>query len=1195
MVGPISVNGPASGIDTSAIIAKLISLQTAPEQVYQNEISIARAQKNALLQLNVGLLAVKSATNQLQLPSLFSSTKLSSSNESVLSATSTGTVAPGDYTFSVSKLAQANQLISNGFPDSTSTPVAAAPGSLSIEVGGGFLDQATPVSFLNGQTGFSPGSIQITDTSGVTATVDLSAAKNVQDVVNSINSAPGVSVKASLAGQQIVLEDLAGGGGTLAVSNVGATQTATSLGIAGSGVAIGGNEYLFGSDINPVTSSTPLALLNGGLGVRMNANGQPDFTVSGGTGASAFSFGVALQSGDTTLGQVIADINAAGAASGVTASLEARGNALVLTSSAGGGLSITPTHGSFAAVDLGLGTISAASFIQNSVENSATGLQDAAGDRIVGSSLASSLDGLQRSLLNEGQNNLSPSEVKGISGGSITLTDRSGNTTTVNVSSSVYTTTAGDPSPGATSLTLGSVNGFAVGNQIRVQTSAGLEYRTVTALNASTDTVTLDQALLGQVAAGAGVVGINGSLGDIVRTLNQGAADGHVGIQVGLTPGEDVLQVNDVTGGTGTLSVSGKAASDLGIAGSSSQGSLLGASLHPQYLGDSTLLSSLNGGQGVADGRFQVTDTHGAQFTVALSPSASSTLGSLIQTINAAAASAGSGLIARLNDRRNGILLVDTNPGTGTLQVQDLAGGQTARELNLAGSAPASSPAQIDGSFQHTISIAAGSTLQSIANALNSAGIGVTASILDDGSTGNAFHLVLTSQSTGEVGRLTVDTTIPGLRFATSAAAQNAVVEYGGGAGATPVVVTSSTNTVAGIVPGMTLQLNGVSSSPVTISSTPDTSAITTQIQNFVNSYNSVLSQIQSVSSYDPTTQTAGVLFGNSALQGLTARLSSLITSPVAGIPEGQLNTLASIGISISQQGSLSLNQNVLSSALQNHFGQVESLFTQARKLTLSTPLSALNSGAGVTDTPGPDFTVTAMDGTSFNVDIGGAKTVEDLLLAIENAPGNNGKVTAAISSDGFSLELTDHTGGSAHPLQVVDIGNADAAAQLGIGTIAASGDNVLKGAILTLSGSPGIGAQMSSALNFITEAGDGTLAIQENALNTRITDLNKSISNLNAIAAQMQISLVRQFANLEAIIASSETTSQELQAILGTTTSNGTSTAPSLQSILGGNTASQSTNLTGSTSGSGGSSSGSSSSGSGSGGSSGSGGTGIG
>jgi hypothetical protein len=145
----------------------------------------------------------------------------------------------------------------------------------------------------------------------------------------------------------------------------------------------------------------------------------------------------------------------------------------------------------------------------------------------------------------------------------------------------------------------------------------------------------------------------------------------------------------------------------------------------------------------------------------------------------------------------------------------------------------------------------------------------------------------------------------------------------------------------------------------------------------------------------------------------------------------------------------------------------------------------------------------------------------------------------------------------------VADIGNATAAAELKIATTAGDGAVILKGGVLTLSGSPGVGAQFSDALTSLTEPGDGVLTVENNNLTTKINDLNKSIAGINAIAAQMEVALVEQFSALESIIASSQTTSQELQAILGGTNT-GSNSVGSLQSILGNNTAGSSSGPTG-------------------------------
>ena len=91
------------------------------------------------------------------------------------------------------------------------------------------------VSSLNGGSGLPLGQISITDRRGMAAaTVDLSAATSVQDILSTINNTAGNLVTASLnsAGNGIQIADRSGGTGNLVIGDVNST-TAASLGIAG--------------------------------------------------------------------------------------------------------------------------------------------------------------------------------------------------------------------------------------------------------------------------------------------------------------------------------------------------------------------------------------------------------------------------------------------------------------------------------------------------------------------------------------------------------------------------------------------------------------------------------------------------------------------------------------------------------------------------------------------------------------------------------------------------------------------------------------------------------------------------------------------------------------------------------------------------------------------------------------------------
>jgi flagellar hook-associated protein 3 FlgL len=82
------------------------------------------------------------------------------------------------------------------------------------------------------------------------------------------------------------------------------------------------------------------------------------------------------------------------------------------------------------------------------------------------------------------------------------------------------------------------------------------------------------------------------------------------------------------------------------------------------------------------------------------------------------------------------------------------------------------------------------------------------------------------------------------------------------------------------------------------------------------------------------------------------------------------------------------------------------------RSFTPSTPLSELNDGQGVgLGTGGPDFQITRSDGTSFGVSLSGAKTIQDVITAINTADAGGG-VTASFATTGNGIVLTDTAGG---------------------------------------------------------------------------------------------------------------------------------------------------------------------------------------
>jgi flagellar hook-associated protein 2 len=207
-------------------------------------------------------------------------------------------------------------------------------------------------------------------------------------------------------------------------------------------------------------------------------------------------------------------------------------------------------------------------------------------------------------------------------------------------------------------------------------------------------------------------------------------------------------------------------------------------------------------------------------------------------------------------------------------------------------------------------------TLSGLASYINDHNLGVTASVVTDSS---GARLSLVSQTSGAAGDLTVsdDTTSLGLTKAVTGTDASLTVDG--------VPVTSSSNTVTGAISGVTLTLSATASSAVTIGITPNTSDVATAINDFISAYNTVIDDINTQNTYDSSTSSASALLGDSAMEVVQQQLLSDITTSVSS-NSGYVN-LESIGITLQDDGTLSVDSTTLNNALSNDYSAVQNLF----------------------------------------------------------------------------------------------------------------------------------------------------------------------------------------------------------------------------------------------------------------------------
>ncbi|GAB2533162.1 flagellar filament capping protein FliD [Rhodanobacter koreensis] len=252
------------------------------------------------------------------------------------------------------------------------------------------------------------------------------------------------------------------------------------------------------------------------------------------------------------------------------------------------------------------------------------------------------------------------------------------------------------------------------------------------------------------------------------------------------------------------------------------------------------------------------------------------------------------------------------------------------------------------GTSSLNLSVSATDTLSDIAANINSASNnpGVTATVVY--GAGGA-QLLLSSSKTGVANGFTVsaDATSSGglsalaskLGTAGSSEAQDAKLTLDG------ISISSASNSVSGAIDGVTINLAKTGSTQMTVSQ--DSSAATTAIQGFVDAYNSYASSVATLSSYDVSTGTAGILLGDTTLTSVQRQISSLLSSKVPG---NSIGSLAALGITRAADGTMSLDSGKLASTLQSNPTAVQDLFAgpNGYATRLNTSLDAFTSSSGV-------------------------------------------------------------------------------------------------------------------------------------------------------------------------------------------------------------------------------------------------------
>ena len=624
--------------------------------------------------------------------------------------------------------------------------------------------------------------------------------------------------------------------------------------------------------------------------------------------------------------------------------------------------------------------------------------------------------------------------------------------------SSVATATVGTgASPGSTTF---SVDHLATADAL---VSSG----TVASVN---DVVASGNLLIASGASGLGIGSISGTgltQGAHTIAVTQASAGASIAGSSAIASSTQISASNDEL----SVSIDGTASS-FTIADGTYSASQLAAAVATASGG--LLTAQVNGAGQLA----LTTSEQGSQATLQIGAgSANGALG-----LSTGSAVSGTDGIVTLDGQANTVTDIAAS-GSTPVTLSSGSGGSVVASLNAGGLSLGSVTA-------HNISVGNGS-LASVVSAINAANAGVTAESLDLGD--DQYALSVSSDKTGAANDVSIDPaafTSSGLgSLVTTTAGQDALISLGGPGG---YEVHSASNTVTGLMPGVSIALQGVSSSPVTVTVSPDGQAAANLVQSFVTAANTVLQTISTDTAYNQTTNTAGPLNGDFELESLAQQILATVGQAIGTSSVADAGTAGSAaGFSLdAKTGQIDFDASTFASDYVKNPSAVAQLFTQGGTFSPG-PASPAGNGdvslvyAGDNSEPG-SYAVVVSESAAQADDTGtasftsAAATVsapETYTVSSSGASASYGLeagetlaqiasgLDTAFAQAGMDLSAQVVGNGSGASLQIT---SSDYGSQASFSVSSSGADQ------LGLAGSSFVGADVAGTINGVAASGDG-------------------------------------------------------------------------------------------------------------------------
>lgn len=226
----------------------------------------------------------------------------------------------------------------------------------------------------------------------------------------------------------------------------------------------------------------------------------------------------------------------------------------------------------------------------------------------------------------------------------------------------------------------------------------------------------------------------------------------------------------------------------------------------------------------------------------------------------------------------------------------------------------------IDGT-QTDIAIPVGASLRDVATAINSSGAAASAGVLFDGT---QYRLQVVGRNTGANNAITFADSGLGLNLGVPANTVQVAMDASLTIDGFPV--SSSSNILADVLPGTTIELRGESTTAVQLRIDADPAGVKAKLTGFVDAYNAVAKLIAAQNGVGKGAET---LSGDSTVRTIEQGLARIISSPIPGLTGagGSTLQLADLGIQTQRDGTLTLDTDDLDVSLASDFARAATYF----------------------------------------------------------------------------------------------------------------------------------------------------------------------------------------------------------------------------------------------------------------------------